>query len=98
MLPFGFPFGVDLAAVVDFFALPMSPCLPMVGNGTGLLGLTVVAGIFGAGTLGGVAKVNGVFAGVMGGVGGRPVNAVASEPSEIIRGFLNIFPTPAFRF
>ena len=68
MLPFDLPLG----APVDFLLLGVAPCLPIVGRGTGLVDLALVPAIFGGGTLGGTANVNGVLAGVADGVGDRP--------------------------
>jgi hypothetical protein len=86
ILPFAF------ALAVAFFALLAGPCLPIVGNGTTLLDFVLAAGILGGGTDGGTAKVNGVFAGVYRGVGGRPVNGFTSfdEAFAVSRGFRNM--------
>lgn len=63
-----------------FFALEDGPCLPIVGSGLDLLGLVVlILAIFGAGTVGGTAREKGVFAGVEGGVGGRPIEGFTSS-------------------
>lgn len=85
MLPL--PFCFAFAAAADFFALPVRPCLPIVGKGSGLLGFAFVA-MVGGGALGGTASLKGVFAGVPGGVGGLPVSDVAA----VTRGFLNMSP------
>ena len=78
---------------VAFFALPVGPCLPIVGSGTALFVFAFVPTIFGGGTLGAIARLNGVFAGVDGGVGGRPMDGCA-ELSGLVadnsRGFRNI--------
>ena len=85
-----FPFALVLpfAVAIDFFAFPVGPCLPIVGRGTVLLDFA----IFGAGTLGGTAKVKGVFAGVEGGVGGRPTERLASLAAfdSVSRGLRNM--------
>lgn len=60
-----------------FFAL-VGPCLPIVGNGACLLAFGFVAAILGGGIEGGTAREKGVFAGVEGGVGGRPTEGPTS--------------------
>lgn len=64
----------------------------MVGTGAGLLGFALVAAILGGGTVGGIAREKGVFAGVDGGVGGRPTEAFTSsqESAAVSRGLRNI--------
>ena len=48
---------------------------------------------FGGGTVGGTARVKGVFAGVDGGVGGRPSNGFTSPEESVVvsRGLRNMF-------
>lgn len=99
MLLFALAVCFPLAAALAFFALPVGPCRPIVGNGTGLLDRVFVAAILGAGTLGGTAKLKGVLAGVVGGVGGRPTEGVATfgASGADSRGFLNM-PQSTFSF
>lgn len=87
MLPFGLPLGVT------FFVLLVGPCLPIVGKAAALLLFVLAAGILGGGTDGGMANVNGVFAGVDGGVGGLPTDGFTSfdDSSADVRDFLNMF-------
>jgi hypothetical protein len=86
ILPFTFALGVA------FFALLVGPCFPIVGNGAGLLDLILAAGILGGGTDGGTANVNGVFAGVDGGVGGLPIEGFTSSDGvfAVSRDFRNM--------
>ena len=63
------PFALSLAFGAGRL---VGPCRPIVGKGTVLVDFSFAAGIFGGGTVGGTASVKGVFAGVKGGVGGRP--------------------------